>query len=156
MAKKDKNTTGLPRPWALTAGAKTNEQLAKKVPIPWQSVPNFKTLGVLGLNIVNEKSVYENGLCPYCGIKLNDNETTQKWTPTLVELTTELNGKVFSDFYSFHLECMDQARMFCPFMKKLKDKNFKIGLHKDLKQEALSDVNKIKEFQNEKITEKDL
>ena len=33
--KKDKNTTGLPRPWALTAGAKS--KLAKKVPMEAES-----------------------------------------------------------------------------------------------------------------------
>jgi hypothetical protein len=54
----DVHTTGLPRPFATP----TRKDLAKKVPIPWQSEDRFQSLGHLGLNEKNENLVYENNL----------------------------------------------------------------------------------------------
>ena len=46
----DLSTVGLPRPFATP----TRKDLAKKVPIPWQSEDRFESLGHLGLNQKNE------------------------------------------------------------------------------------------------------
>ena len=34
-----------------------------------------------------------------------------------------------SDFHPFHLKCMKQARVYCPFMRTLKDEEFEISLY---------------------------
>jgi hypothetical protein len=36
-----------------------------------------------------------------------------------------------SDFHPFHLKCMKQARVYCPFMRTLKDEEFDISLYKN-------------------------
>ncbi len=137
----DINTVGLPRPFAFP----NRKGMAKKVPIPWQSEDRVESKGHLGLNQVNEDLVFKNSICGYCGIKINDEEITQRWITAPVELTTHDGPKVFSDFHPLHLECMEQARIFCPHMRKLFDEDFEIGLFKNLKNNAILDRLKSKE-----------
>jgi hypothetical protein len=148
----DVNTVGLPRPFAIP----NRTDLAKKIPIPWQSEDRFESLGHLGLNQKNEDLVYEKDLCSYCGIKIKHDEIAIRWIGAPVELTTREGPKVFSDFHPLHLECMQQARTFCPHMRKLQDLDFKIGEYKKLKEDAINDVIKSKELRNEKIIQKDI
>jgi hypothetical protein len=140
----DINTTGLPRPFAFP----NKKGMAKRVPIPWQSEDRFQSKGHLGLNQINENLVFRNSICGYCGIKINDEEITQRWITAPVELTTTNGPKVFSDFHPLHMECMKQARIFCPHMRILKDEDFEIGLFKNLKNNAILDKLKSKEEQN--------
>ena len=148
----DVDTVGLPRPWATSK----RKDLAKKFPIPWQSEDRFDSLGHLGLNQNNENMVYKKDLCSYCGIEIKNNETVIRWTKAPLELTTIEGPKVFSDFHPLHLECMKQARIFCPHMRKLQDSEFEIGKYKKLKENAINDVIKSKELRNEKIIQKDI
>ena len=148
----DLDTVGLPRPFAIP----NIKNLAKKVPIPWQSEDRFESLGHLGLNQKNEDLVYKKNLCSYCGIKIKNNEITIRWISAPLGLTTKEGPKVFSDFHPLHLECMKQARIFCPHMRKLQDLDFKTGEYEKLKQDAINDVIKSKELRNEEIIEKDL
>ena len=150
--KKDIDTVGLPRPWAIP---KRND-LAKKVPIPWQSEDWFESNGHLGLNENNEDLVYINDLCPYCGIKINNDETVIRWYTCDLILVNKNDRWVYSDLHPFHIECMKQGRIFCPHMRELKDIDFETGSYKELKQNAINDVIKSKELRNEKIIQKDL
>ena len=138
----DVETVGLPRPWATSK----RKDLAKKFPIPWQSEDRFDSLGHLGLNQKNEDLVYEKDLCSYCGIEIKNNEITIRWISAPVGLTTREGPKVFSDFHPLHLECMKQARIFCPHMRKLQDLDFETGEYKELKQNAVNDIIKSKEL----------
>jgi hypothetical protein len=148
----DVHKTGLPRPFATP----TRKDLAKKVPIPWQSEDRFQSLGHLGLNEKNEDLVYENNLCPYCGIKINDEETVVRWYTCNLILVNKNDRWVYSDLHPFHLECMEQGRIFCPHMRGLQDLDFETGTYKKLKQNAINDVIKSKELRNEKIIQKDI
>jgi hypothetical protein len=138
----DVHTTGLPRPWATPK----RKDLAKKVPIPWQSEDRFESLGHLGLNQNNENVVYEKDLCSYCGIKIKNKEISIRWINAPLAFTSKEGPKVFSDFHPLHLECMEQARIFCPHMRKLENSEFEIGKYKELKQNAINDVIKSKEL----------
>ena len=148
----DVDTVGLPRPFATPV----IKNLAKKVPIPWQSEDRFQSLGHLGLNQKNEDVVYEKNLCSYCGVEIKNNETAIRWINAPLEFTSKEGPKVFSDFHPLHLECMEQARIFCPHMRKLKDLDFETGMYKELKQNAINDVKKSEELKNEKIIKKDI
>jgi hypothetical protein len=148
----DINTTGLPRPFATPV----RKDLAKKVPIPWQSEDRFESLGHLGLNQKNEDSVYKKDLCSYCGIEIKNNEIVIRWINAPLAFTSKEGPKVFSDFHPLHLECMKQARIFCPHMRKLEDLDFETGIYKELKQNAINDVIKSEELKNEKTIEKDI
>jgi hypothetical protein len=121
----DVNTVGLPRPWATSK----RKDLAKKFPIPWQSEDRFESLGHLGLNQKKE-------------------EITIRWINAPLEFTSKEGPKVFSDFHPLHLECMEQARIFCPHMRKLEDQEFETGKYKELKQNAIKDAIKSKELNN--------
>lgn len=146
---KDVNTTGLPRPWAIPQ----RKNLAKKVPIPWQSEDRFQSLGHLGLNQKNEDLVYKNNLCSYCGIEIKNSEIVTRWITAPLALTSREGPKVFSDFHPLHLECMKQARMFCPHMRKLQDSDFETGKFKELKQNAINDVKKARELNGFRFTD---
>jgi hypothetical protein len=148
---KDINTVGLPRPWAMPK----KKGLAKKVPIPWQSEDCFKD-GHLGLNKQNEDLIYKNDLCAYCGIKINDIEITIRWKTYNLLLINNYFRWIYSDIHPFHIECMKQGRIFCPYMKTLIDEDFETGTYKKLKQNAINDVIKSKELRNEKTIKKDL
>jgi hypothetical protein len=139
---KNKDKEGLPRPIAITTYNYSEYRrlgLAKKVPIPWQSKPAFKEKMLLSLNIENENKIYKNEVCPYCGIKFQNNDNTIRWITSDFKKVTEIGPVVFSDFYPFHIECMKQARTFCPFMKKLKDIDFEKGPFIKLKNNAIID-----------------
>jgi hypothetical protein len=138
----DVNTVGLPRPFAFP----NRKGMAKKVPIPWQSEDRFESKGHLGLNQINEDLIFENCLCGYCGIKINNNEITQRWITAPLEFTTREGPKVFSDFHPLHLKCMEEARIFCPHMRKLQDSHFEIGKYKELRQNAVNDAIRSKSF----------
>jgi hypothetical protein len=148
----DVDKVGLPRPFAEPK----RKDLAKKVPIPWQSEDRFQSSGHLGLNQKNENNVYKKNLCSYCGIEIKNNETTIRWITAPIELSSEEGPKVFSDFHPLHMECMKQTRIFCPRMRDLKDSDFETGKYKKLKQDAVNDVIKSKELKNEKTIQKDI
>ena len=140
----DIDTTGLPRPFATP----TRKDLAKKVPIPWQSEDRFASAGHLGLNLKNEDRVFEENLCPYCGIQINNNEIVTRWNTQDLVLFNRDDRWVYSDLHPFHIECMDEGRIFCPFMRKLKDKDFEIGEYSNLKRNAIRDKDKSIEIRN--------
>ena len=148
----DVNTIGLPRPFAKP----TRKDLAKKVPIPWQSEDRFESLNHLGLNLKNEDMVYIEELCPYCGIKINNKEIVTRWFTCELALVNRDHRWVYSDLHPFHIDCMKEGRIFCPHMRKLNDKDFETGTYKELKQNAVNDVIKSKELRYEKIIQKDI
>ena len=149
---KDVNTVGLPRPFATP----TRKDLAKKVPIPWQSEDRFESLGHLGLNLKNEDRVYIEELCPYCGIKINNEEIVTRWFTCELSLVNRDHRWVYSDLHPFHIDCMKEGRIFCPHMRGLQDLDFETGTYKKLKQNAIRDVIKSKGLRNEKIIQKDI
>lgn len=146
---KDVNFVGLPRPWATPK----RKDLAKKVPIPWQSEDRFDSLGHLGLNQNNEDLVYKKNLCSYCGIEIKNKEIVIRWINAPLAFTFKEGPKVFSDFHPLHLECMEQARIFCPHMRKLQDSDFETGRFKELKQNAINDVIKSRELNGFRLTD---
>jgi hypothetical protein len=153
----DVNTTGLPRPYANTKYLnKYKPGLAKIVPIPWQSEDLFNSRGHLGLNKENEGKIYKEDLCGYCGLKINDSETTTRWVSANLDFIKEKRKVVKSDIHPFHTECMKEARIFCPHMKFLLDEDFEVGLYKNLKLNAINDLKKVGVYLDEKIIQKDL
>jgi hypothetical protein len=135
-SEKNSNFLGLPRPYYLLDSKwytkNKKKYLHKKIPIPYQSKPGLKNSSPISLNIENEKKVVENGLCSYCGIKINDNEESIRWMieKTVVDLNSN-RDLVPSDFHPLHIACMKQARVYCPFMRTLKDEDFCISLNKN-------------------------
>lgn len=139
----NKNATGLPRPFYVVDSSflkKISFKLAKKIPVPWQSLPIFdeKTSTVFNVIEENEILVFSNKICGYCGVKFNNNDNCSRW---IVERGTPgFDGKttpnVFSDNYPLHHECMRQARIFCPFMKLRGEEEFEYGPFIKLKKNA--------------------
>lgn len=130
------NITGLPRPFSYT-----NPQLYfhgdiffvhKQVPIPWQSKPSTHPERVIDLIIENEKRVAVEDLCGYCGIKFKDSDNTVRWV-SFDKMATEVGPRVLSDSHPLHLDCMKQARIFCPHMRRTKETEFEYGTYKELK-----------------------
>lgn len=125
---------GLPRPFFTipkTYYFKNKKRyLAKKIPIPYQSTPGENE--PIRLNIENEKYVVSNDLCPYCALSIDENSESIRW---MIEKEKDIANKtrdfVPSDFRPFHLECMKQARIYCPFMRTLKDSSFDIQIQKN-------------------------
>lgn len=112
--------------------------LHERVPIPWQSEPKLykkPDFGFLGVIVDNEKSVYDKGLCAFCGIAIDPNEEVIRWT-TYLGIPNNDGPNVFSDNYPFHINCMKQGRIFCPFMRTTQSSEFEYGLYKDLKEKA--------------------
>ena len=134
----DIDTVGLPRPFATP----TRKDLAKKVPIPWQSEDRFQSLNHLGLNLKNEDRVFDEDLCPYCGIKINNDEIVTRWNTQDLILFNRDHRWVYSDLHPFHINCMEEGRIFCPFMRKLKDEDFETEMYINLKANAIRDKNK--------------
>ena len=127
--------SGLPRPYAKFGNGLPNPfNFPPKTPIPWQSMPNL-AMGILGLNIENEKKVWKESLCPYCGLGFEPEETSIRWTTIDKPITLD-GSRVFSDLHPLHMECMRQARIFCPHMKTTKDTEFEIGPFNRLKEAA--------------------
>jgi hypothetical protein len=148
-----KKSIGLPRPYVDVDESlyKKNNvfHLHKRVPIPWQSEPagldNF-------LNIIheNEDKIYSMNLCPYCGKQFLPDEESIRWISK--KRIPKHNGpSVFSDSHPFHIECMKQARIFCPFMRNTKDKEFEIGLFYKLKIDANVYKQKVIEYYKNNI-----
>jgi hypothetical protein len=131
----DANTVGLPRPFANPK----RKDLAKTVPIPWQSKDDFDKHNKLDLNLKNEYDSYLKGLCPYCGIKIKKEEIVTRWTTAKLENITYDEALVYSDIHPFHIECMKEGRIFCPFMRKLKDLDFEINTYLNLRKNFLTD-----------------
>jgi hypothetical protein len=133
-----KDFIGLPRPYVTTDPkfGKLGDliYLTKKIPIPWQSKPNMNDRPI-DLIPENEESVYKNKLCPYCGIKFNDSQEAIRWQSNDA-IPTEIGPRVFSDSYPFHIECMKQARTFCPHMRNTKDFEFENGVYSKLYKDA--------------------
>lgn len=159
----DINTTGLPRPFKkfdkkYYKKLYSKVKLAKKIPIPWQSKPVFNNLDdVVVFNVIidNEKRVIEESLCGYCGIKIRNNEYCVRWNPEDISYLNDIDDitfandghspidRVSSDYYPLHIECMKQARIFCPFMKNVLEKNFEYGSFDILKNNSINLTSKI-------------
>jgi thioredoxin 1 len=129
-----RNFVGLPRPFSkVTKHNRRISKLAAKVPIPWQSAAINSKNGFLRLIQENEDIVYYKNLCSYCGIKINDNENVVRWkNPNTDKIKSDENF-VFSDTHPLHLECMKETRIYCPGMRKRKEKEFEYGNYSDLK-----------------------
>ena len=134
-AESDQDFVGLPRPFAIFDKS-ISLKLHGKTPIPWQSMPNLE-LGNLKLNLENEKKVYNENLCPYCGVKIKNEEIVVRWI-------TKLDIAISSDFHPLHQKCMLEARKFCPYMKKTKDEEFEYGMYFKLKKHAIDYKNNYK------------
>lgn len=144
---KDKNFKGLPRPFKnfdKNIYKNIKSTLAKKIPIPWQSEPvfeDFNNISVFSVILKNESMVYLKSLCSYCGIKINKNEICVRWNASDLKIPKEINERVKSDYHPLHLECMKQARIFCPFMKKINEEEFVYGPYEKLKKESKNFIN---------------
>jgi hypothetical protein len=136
-------TKGLPRPHIVADESLRYQDgkfyLHPRTPIPWQSQPMFKYGGKLQLIQEHEKHIYDNNLCPFCGITFKEAEDAIRWV-TNKSIPTENGPSVLSDFYPFHLECMKQGRIFCPYMRNLQDKDFEIGIIDKLRQDAVEQI----------------
>lgn len=121
---------------------KTSVKIFEQFPVPWQSVPVFGKNGAV-FNIIhdNEKIVFENNICGYCGIKINDNEQCVRWTNLDVEPSHE-GPRVFSDYCPLHINCMKQARIFCPHMRMRLEEEFEYGEFIVLKNNVSNDLKK--------------
>lgn len=104
--------------------------LHKKVPTPYQSRPGKEDTGPIRLNVKNEKKAIEEGLCSFCGVKIKDEEISIRWVIEKQKFTSDRDW-VPTDFHPLHLECMKQTRVFCPFMRTLKDDQFEISLNSE-------------------------
>jgi len=113
---------------------KNNLYLHKKIPIPWQSIPVFNQDQGFELNVENEKRVYPEGLCGYCGNAFKDEDICSRWTVIDKNQSDIVGPRVFSDTHPLHPQCMKQARVFCPFMRQREDSEFEHGIYKDLRQ----------------------
>lgn len=147
----DKNFIGLPRPFVnlflLIPTKMKRWGLARKIPIPWQSKPVMEEeQSVFNVIYENEERVIPENLCGYCGVKIQDNEYVVRWTDkkmTVVDNKVQ-EPRVSSDTMPMHLECMKQARTFCPHMQKTKDSEFEYGDFVTLKSNGLKDIEDIK------------
>jgi len=115
----NKSQVGLPRPHAIV--------MDRKCPIPWQSAPNPDTDKLLLIQ-KNENKVYPENLCAFCGIEIQYNEEAIRWTNETGVLS-EIKDRVPSDNHPFHIECMRQGRIFCPFMKNVSYSEFQISTY---------------------------
>lgn len=144
---------GLPRPYAVTDPKfyKIIDKfyLHKKIPIPWQSRPLMENRPI-DLIIENEKKVILSGLCGYCGTKFLDKDAVVRWV-SFDTMATEIGPRVLSDSYPFHLDCMKQARIFCPYMRKTKDAEFEFGVYNELLENFNNNLEKL--IKGEKMKE---
>ena len=138
---------GLPRPYWFPNSKYYYKfgvrHLHKKVPTPYQSKPGTELTAAIRLNIKNEKEVITNDLCPYCGIQIEESLKSIRWKIEVQDFNQEPNHDwVPSDFRPFHLECMKQARFFCPFMRILDDAQFEIKIQKENLKDAKENFKK--------------
>jgi hypothetical protein len=142
---------GLPRPYLKvpehllknnpkTFNSNFKTYLHKIIPVPWQSIPSIDYNVIFSVNVDHEKEVMPKGLCGFCGLDFDGEDDCIIWITQ--DLKPSNNGpRVFSDSLPHHLECMNQARIFCPFMRTLNDEDFEIGKYKILKKKAEEKIN---------------
>ena len=140
---------GLPRPHAYPSlqdqfTVNGERHLAPRVPIPWQTEPDYrvnKKIGKFVLMIAErERQIYIKDLCGYCGSQFETNDEAVIWT-NYDKPVGILGARVYSDFHPFHVECMEQTRVFCPHMKKTENSEYKYGKYADLKAEVIEFLN---------------
>ena len=145
-SEENKNIIGLPRPYS-----EPDESIYfhgdrffvhKKIPIPWQSMPAKDLDRPIDLILENEKRVMAEGLCGYCGIKFLSEDNVVRWI-SFDKMATEIGPRVLSDSYPFHLECMKQARIFCPHMRETEDIEFEYGVYNKLLENFNNSLEKI-------------
>lgn len=133
--------SGLPRPYfyAQPQHQYKDEKvfLHVKVPVPWQSKPGNPDTSPILLDVEKEKIAVKEGLCSYCGIKIAFDEVSIRWAIEKQDVFANTHRDwVPSDFHPLHIECMRQARVFCPFMRTLKDSDFVVKKHQENLDEA--------------------
>ena len=133
-----KSFKGLPRPFAKYKKGIGLSKLFGKTPIPWQSVPSIFS-GNLLLEKENEKKVWSENLCAFCGLGFKETEQSIRWT-TINKPLSKDGDRVFSDLHPFHIECMRQARIFCPHMKTTTDDEFEIGPYSQMRANAHAQI----------------
>jgi len=132
-----KDFAGLPRPFSkVLKKHRINNKLSAKVPIPWQSKAKNDEGSFLRLIQENEDVVYYKNLCSYCGIKIDNEESVIRWKNPDISKIKHDGNFVLSDIHPLHLECMRQARVYCPGMRKKDEKEFEYGKYIDLKKHA--------------------
>ena len=138
-----KDFAGLPRPFSkVLKKYRIKHSLAPKVPIPWQS-ENKSGENFLKVIQENEDVVYYKNLCSYCGIKIDNEENVTRWKNPDISKIRHDGNFVLSDIHPLHLECMKQARVYCPGMRKKDEKEFEYGKYIDLKKHAEKERNGI-------------
>lgn len=138
---------GMPRPrqnvikelWSRNG----KRYLAKIVPIPWQSLAKFDIDGSFRVNIRNEHKVFRMNLCPYCGIKINDQDICVRWLSPDKHSNIITESRVPSDIHPFHINCMKEGRKYCPFLREEPEDNFEYGEYHILKDNALKQLGRI-------------
>jgi hypothetical protein len=157
--------TGLPRPYVVTPerlhfaqplnfSNKFKKYLHKIVPMPWQSIPLFinEGAGLLSVHIDHEEMVVTDNLCGYCGNGFSNEELCCRWISNNRYISKDgLGGpRVYSDVYPLHLECMKQARKFCPFMRTLSEKDFEFSEHNILLKKIQEELKEPIDLENSK------
>jgi thioredoxin 1 len=139
-----RNFAGLPRPFSkVLKKHRINQKLSAKVPIPWQSAAKNDEISFLRIIQENEDVVYYKNLCSYCGIKINNEENVVRWKNPHINKIKHDGNFVLSDIHPLHLECMRQARIYCPGMRQKVEKEFEYGLYLNLKKNAQEERIKI-------------
>jgi hypothetical protein len=148
---KNSKQAGLPRPYAhppledqFTFDSK--RFLAPRVPIPWQTAPDYtpnkQNHQFVSLIVEREKQVYKEELCAYCAVKFKPEDDAVIWINYDQPITVD-GARVYSDYHPFHLECMNQTRLFFPHMKKTVDSEYKYGKYQELKAEVIATLDSI-------------
>jgi hypothetical protein len=147
------NIVGLPRPFEIipknfkpvpsnTLKLKNGFYLHPTIPIPWQSKPVWTEQGGV-FNVIeeHEKIIYSENLCGYCGILIEEKEKCLRWLGSdSPYIPNDKQGpRVFSDTHPLHVDCMKQARIFCPYMRERPNEEFESGSFNVLKQNAIAD-----------------
>jgi hypothetical protein len=131
-----KNIIGIPRPFFKVLKSEQYKNgkfhLHPKIPIPWQSEPHFKDGRAFNIIYENEEKVYPHNICPYCGKTFLPIEESTRWTGSKKKPTKD-GPSILSDSFPFHIECMKQARIFCPFMRQVPEEQFEYGTYGKLK-----------------------
>ena len=132
-----RNFVGLPRPFSkVLKKHRINQKLSAKVPIPWQSAAKNDEISFLRIIQENEDIVYYKNLCSYCGIKIKNEENVIRWKNPNINKIKHDGNFVLSDIHPLHLECMRQARIYCPGMKKRNEEEFEYGTYLELKKNS--------------------